>query len=376
MREAWVLLQAILIGGQDSVRARVYVQALLNKYTVSGTANLSDRHQREGSLAKLRLAGERLSFEWGRIEAVRGTRNWATMDSIIAELDALHLKYYGLLTFSPGWAVPPGLTKMPRIDSHRPVVDGSSARGDTLFAAFAGETARRYRGRVDRWEVWNEENNPDFWFNVADGVNRGPQPDDYERLFDLARDSILAANPNAQVAVGGLASFSGRTRSWPDQLGPGRTLSAEPSHIFLRRLLGLGLRPAAVSIHPYSTVPPGLRRPGESVPVFPDQVIDSVFSVLDEVGLRRTPVWVTEWGVDVRPDMKSASVLYWFSSALSYMLCRPRIKFITIHALTDEHGTTHFGLFNLDGTRTEAGRAVASVLDSWTGCQPSRSVDH
>ncbi len=139
MREAWVLLQAILIGGQDSVRARVYVQALLNKYTVSGTANLSDRHQREGSLAKLRLAGERLSFEWGRIEAVRGTRNWATMDSIIAELDALHLKYYGLLTFSPGWAVPPGLTKMPRIDSHRPVVDGSSARGDTLFAAFAGE---------------------------------------------------------------------------------------------------------------------------------------------------------------------------------------------------------------------------------------------
>jgi len=223
---------------------------------------------------------------------------------------------------------------------------------------------------VNRWEVWNEENHPFFWFNVAGHTNQGPSARDYVALFTLARDSILAANPQAEVAVGGLASLSGHVRAVTDPLRAGRAIQAFPSHVFLREVLKMGVKPQAVGIHPYSALPPGKPFPGERTPVFPDLVVDSVAAVLDAFALPSTNLWVTEWGVDASPRMDQAAVNSWYGAGLNSLLCDRRIPFVTLHALTDPDPQTHFGLLNDDGSDSRDGVAFRDFLSHWAGCPP------
>jgi len=363
------MLQAF---AQGTDLSRLYVQLQLPRYGHQQNnpgVPLSGREARLRAAVELGFGGVVIPAEWARVERVRGHRDWARLDSIVEEAASRHLAMYGIVSYSPPWAVPPAVARMPRSDSHRPVVDGSAARGDTLFASFAAAVARRYRDRLDRWEVWNEENHPDFWFNVTNDRNQGPSAEDYYRLFTLARDSIVAANPKAKVAIGGLSSFSGRRRAWPDPLTSGHEFIAKPAHEYLRDLLRLGARPENLAIHPYSVLPPGGTRWGEGVPIFPDQVVDSVFGVLNGAGLLGSRVWVTEWGVDAVPSMSPEALTLWFQVALHDLLCHPRIEFVTIYALTDESGRTHFGLMNSDGSRTADGVALERAMRQWVGCR-------
>jgi hypothetical protein len=221
---------------------------------------------------------------------------------------------------------------------------------------------------VNRWEIWNEENHPFFWFNVAGDSNRGPSARDYVALFSLARDSILAGNPQAEVAVGGLASFSGHVRPVSDPLGAGRAIQALPPHMFLREVLKLGVQPRAVGIHPYSAVPPGKSLPGEGAAVFPDLVVDSVATVLDAFALSSTTLWVTEWGVDAKPTMDQGAVNSWYEAGLNSLLCNRRVVFVTLHALADPDPQTHFGVLNDDGSDARDGVALRDFLSHWAGC--------
>lgn len=369
---SWLVLWMILAGQSETVRGRLFVQAHIERYGVTHDSTLENRRHREAVIRQLGFGGVGIPFEWFRIEPDRGTFDWRRTDSIVNELADQGLGAYGLLTYSPRWAVPPEIAAKPRSESHRPVVDGSSAKGDTAFARFAAAAARRYHGRIGRWEVWNEENNPAFWFHVHGDTNVGPSAADYALLFTLAQDSIAKAAPGAEVAVGGLASFSGHTRDLTDELDPSRRVHAEPSHQYLRELLALGVKPSAVAIHPYSVLPPGTRARGESDPIFPTQVVDSVFDVLDAGGLATTNVWVSEWGVDARPELTQAAVDSWYRAGLQYLMCHPRVAFVTLYTLTDPNPNTHFGLLNSDGTNARDGQAVRAALSDWPAC-PQRA---
>jgi len=346
----------------------LYVQAFLERYGATASGTLVDRFHREDLVKGMGFGGVRLLFDWDRMQPKRGEWEWGRTDSILEELRERDLRAYGLLAYSPKWALPAELANLPRSESHRPVVDGSTGKGDTAFASFAAAVARRYRRQIRRWEIWNEENHPHFWFDVKRSSNRGPSAADYLSLFTLARDSILAADPRAEVAVGGLASFSGHERRVADDVFPGRLLVATPAHAFLRQLLALGLNPTVVAIHPYSVLPPGQALPGEPSAIFPDQVIDSVLWVLDRRGHTKAALWVTEWGVDAVPRLSQTSTNAWYERALTYMLCHPRIALVTIHALNDPDPDTHFGLLNNDGSTASDGQALVTFLNHWKGC--------
>lgn len=364
------ILVGALLQTRQSLPTRVYAQAFLERYGVTGSGTLSDRAHREEAVRSTGFGGVRLLIGWDHVERVRGVQDWGRTDSIFDELRRDSLESFGLLAYSPSWAVPAAIARLPRSNSHRPSVGGSTARGDTLFAAFAAAAARRYQGRVSRWEIWNEENHPYFWFNVVADSNKGPSAADYASLFVLARDSILAANPHAQVAVGGLASFGGRMRMVPDPVRASARQPALPPHAFLRDMFMAGVHSDAVGIHPYSSLPPGTPYPGESTPIFPDQVIDSVAAVLDAFGRRSEPLWVTEWGVDANAKIDQTTLNAWFRDALTLMLCNRRIAFVTVHALTDPDPETHFGLLAGDGSPARDGLAFREFLNRWSGCSP------
>ncbi len=343
--------------------SRLYIEAHLNRYGETGAGGLADREGRVALIRRLGFEGVRLGFEWEQIEPSRGTLRWARVDSMLAALDSAGLRAYGLLLFTPKWAHPDGAPM-----SHRPVVGGSSAAGDTAFAAFAAAAARRYRGSIDRWEVWNEPNVPGFWVHIVDGHNAGPDARDYLTLYRLARDSIRAANPDAQVAVAGLASGEGSYRQLPDPTAPQRKLTLIPAYAYLAELMTLGLRTDFVGLHPYSDIAPEERRPGSRTTEFPGMVLDSVEAVLDAAGLTKTRLWVTEWGVNQTPGRTDDVVRPWFRKGIAKLMCDPRVAFVTIYTLGDADHHDPFALVTTENRLTAAGIALANYGQAPTPC--------
>lgn len=347
----------------SNIRAKIYVVAHLHRYDNTGSGDVSDRLRRIELIQQIGATGTRLGFEWGDIQPQQGSWDWTLHDSLIAELTDAGLRVYGMIGYAASWARPPDAPR-----AHRPVIAGSAAKGDTSFAAFAAAVARRYQETVDHWEIWNEPNIPPFWIHVVDDLNRGPDPSDYLRLFELARDSILATNQTATVIMAGLASGQGIVRRVTDPTDRRRKITVLPAHAYLRELLGAGASPPVIGLHPYSNVAPGVVRKGESVPAFPEMVLDSVFHVLDAFDLSTTQVWVTEWGVNQRIWMSDSDASEWFRVGLRELLCNDRIPIVTVYALTDEARIKGLALVNASGQRTAQGNQLRSMLTKWPGC--------
>lgn len=66
------------------------------------------------------------------------------------------------------------------------------------YGAFIGALAHRWAGHVAAYEIWNEENLPEWWAG-------GPNPGAYAQLLKSAYPAVKAADPNATVVLGGLA---------------------------------------------------------------------------------------------------------------------------------------------------------------------------
>ena len=125
----------------------------------------------------------RLDFYWYSVEWTRGAFNWTYFDTLVQEANAHGLSIVGTMGWPARWAV----------------TDGVAYYGVPDMAAwenFVSRTAARYRGQVDIWEIWNEPDKPYYW--------RGT-PGKYAELLARAHTKIKAADPGADVAVGGLA---------------------------------------------------------------------------------------------------------------------------------------------------------------------------
>ena len=297
---------------------------------------------------ELGFTGTRLGFEWSEMEPEPGDYRWGEMDAVISLLRLRGLEAFGLLTYSPAWARPAGEDR-----THRPVVDGSAARGDTAFAAFAAAAARRYRSFVDHWEIWNEPNivRYHYWHHVKGSVEYGPDPADYVALYELARDSILAANPAARVATGGLAT--GPREGPIESNDPDvRWKWGYPADVFLESMLDAGLEPTDVALHPY--------------PYDPDTSVSGALArsraVLDRRGHADARIWITEWGIDRDlPGLGSEQADRLTIEALSRFATDPRIDLFTVFALTGV-GPRNYELVDHEGDLTAAGRSVRAWI--------------
>ena len=149
------------------------------------------------------------------------------------------------------------------------------------FADTVGFTASHFKGRITYWEVWNEENydpKPDDPYNPP-----RVDPQRYAPLLDAAYQSIKAANPQAQVLFGGLASAWGDSHqyfvevySW---LG-----SSRPFDYF--------------AIHPYPRPDEG---PDPQVYMYADQpdydtIVDKFLKTMSDNNDGDKHVWITEVG--------------------------------------------------------------------------------
>ncbi|MDP2936119.1 MAG: cellulase family glycosylhydrolase, partial [Dehalococcoidia bacterium] len=132
----------------------------------------------------------KLMFQWDYIEVKgKGLFEWNEPDRLVKLTSELGLKLLARVDFVPKWARAPGADLK---------VNGPPAKYEDFFE-FVGALAKRYKGKIGAYQIWNEPNLAREW----DG--RAPNAKEYVALLKGAYLAINAADPGAIVITSGLS---------------------------------------------------------------------------------------------------------------------------------------------------------------------------
>jgi len=142
--------------------------------------------QIDGLIAQLHPAWVRVFLNWDQVEPAQGSYSAQLIDYklFFATLPA-GTKVDVDVVGSPPWAN-----------------GGSSSTAapptnDQAFGAFMNYLTNAFGSAVTSYEIWNEEDSPYWWSG---------SPAQYVSLLQAAYNGVKAANPNAQVILGGLGA--------------------------------------------------------------------------------------------------------------------------------------------------------------------------
>jgi hypothetical protein len=177
--------------------------------------------------------------------------------------------------------------------NHRIGVNRPSA---ALFADFAAHAARHFRGRVDRYEIWNEPN----WHSWLAPLRAAPGL--YRGLYNRGYKAIKAEDPSARVLFGGTVPYGQRGRSIAP-LSFLRRVVCVNSH-YRRRGNCPKLKADGYAHHPYDFLHPArFRYPGANNVTMATlrrltRALDRVArsGALRKNGHGRMPLYLTEYG--------------------------------------------------------------------------------
>jgi len=281
-------------------------------------------------LQQLGAGAVRWDFSRSDIEKTPGTYDFAAWDAAVGDLAARNIATIGLLNQNGG-------------DENAPAdVDG--------FAAFAEATARHFRGQVQAWEVWNEQNlGFRFWKPAED-------PTGYGVLLARVHDAVKRGDPAARVVFGGLNS-QGLSSTAEDFLND--AYFAHPD---------LGSSYDALGIHPYPDYPPQ-HAPEDTVGL--DRALGLKLSRLRAMlvyyGDADKGLWVTEYGWPVYMTVDEAAQASYCARAAIEAVATGADR-VMLYTLDDgPHPTAFppedaFGVVRNDGTHKPAFDALAQLV--------------
>ncbi|MCZ7538676.1 MAG: LysM peptidoglycan-binding domain-containing protein [Anaerolineae bacterium] len=219
-------------------------------------------------------------IEWAIYEANAGNINWAPLDEMVNAMDAAGFNILLSVGSAPGWARDSDQEKGPPTDYQ-------------TYANFIGQLAQRYKGKVDAYEIWNEQNLRREW-NTPRGISAAS----YVELLRLAYTAIKNADSSALVVTGGLA---------PTGFNDG--VNAIDDRVYLRQMYAAGVAEwsDAIGAHPNGWANPPdstcCRNNRPAVPAWDDhpsfffkQTLADYRQIMVENGDSGTFVWPTEFG--------------------------------------------------------------------------------
>jgi hypothetical protein len=238
----------------------------------------------------------------------------------------------------------------------------------TEFGKFAAVAAAHFRGRVDRYSIWNEPN----WKTWLGPLSSGPAL--YRALYVKGYDAIKAADPSAKVLIGETAPFS----------NPGWSTSPLA---FLRGVTCVDkrykrtrscpkLRADGYAHHPYDFAhPPNYQYPGEdNVTLGTLSRLTRALDKLSRAGVLRMngggrmPLHLTEYGYFAsghRALNKSLRVKY-LQQAQAIALKNSRVKSQLQYLLVSPPRRTRASFFDLGLVSTSGKRNVGyNALKRW-----------
>ena len=236
--------------------------------------------EQDKAVALMREAGvqwAREELSWDRIQRERGGpfkwdgdgTGFANYDRSIERMTRAGINVLGLLAYNPAW-----------FKSKNPTLD--EWLGD--WGNFVYQAVARYgrdRKQIKYWEIWNEPNlRPSGYESGLYTIQ------DYVRVLDVARAAAKAADPQAVIVLGGIASIWSEIPTAEDY--------DIPTYLRLLHDAGGWNSFDVLAIHPYSPGPP------EAASWRREQTLDfegelrQVDALLQEFGNKA--VWITEVG--------------------------------------------------------------------------------
>jgi hypothetical protein len=161
-------------------------------------------------------------FEDRRHEPYRST--WDKYDQIVDLAEQNGMELIVRLSNPPGWTRAGGEGE-DDVDTFAPPDNVQD------YADFVSAVASRYAGRVKYYQLWNEPNIYPEWGSGA--IN----PEAYVQLLKAGTEAVRAADPEAQIIAGALAST---INMQPADAPPGNSLN---DLLFLQRMYDAGAAP-------------------------------------------------------------------------------------------------------------------------------------
>ena len=146
----------------------------------------ADQDRTLAGLADLGAGWNRITMAWHYVETKNGQYSGSELskyDQVINKAAASGINLAVTVYTTPKWASGNDNSQAPPLNP-------------ADYADFMSFVANRYRGKVDAWEIWNEQNAQGFWAT-------GPDPAAYARLLRAAHPAVKAADPDALVVYGG-----------------------------------------------------------------------------------------------------------------------------------------------------------------------------
>lgn len=126
--------------------------------------------------------------EWFRYNPAPGQYDWGALDRIVDSANANGVNVLFSVVKAPAWARPPEDT------------DQGPPADPNTYGDFVREMAKRYKGRVKAYEIWNEQNLYYEWGGRGGKINAA----EYVQLLKVAYNAIKSADPGAVVVSGAL----------------------------------------------------------------------------------------------------------------------------------------------------------------------------
>lgn len=223
---------------------------------------------------------------WKDIEDQSGAYYWAELDDIVNDVHNAGMKLMLVVVQSPSWYTPTGSHGLPSREHF----------GD--FARFMGAMAERYKGKVQAYEIWNEQNRAcENGGNCQIEGGVGGEVADagfYVDMLAATYDSIKAADPNAIVVSG--APTSTETND--------PAIAISDSAFIKDMLQDPDFRADVVGVHPGGhNNPPDTMWPDNPGPEpwtnsreFYFRRVEDVRQAMIDAGRGDMKIWITEFG--------------------------------------------------------------------------------
>jgi hypothetical protein len=263
--------------------------------------------------------------------------DWTPLDHVIASIQKAGLSAEMIIDGCPRWAAVSGAQGS----------DFAQPASSAAFARWAAAVAKRYGDKGAKYfEIWNEQNNPEFWAPK-------PNPAAYTADLKAAYIAIKAVDPSAVVISGGLAPELNSPKSYAPLT-------------FLEDMYADGAEGSfdGVGFHPYS------------YPADPDRDIPasawsqmsltspSIRSIMAANGDSAKKIWITEFGAPTSnaatnvSDANQSDELVQAISQVKELNWVGSLYIYTWEDLPDDG----FGLLTVNGAQKPAYAAVLAAL--------------
>ena len=225
----------------------------------------------------------RQQVRWMDLQSAPGTDCyricWGELDQIVDDSAAAGVKLLFSIVAAPSWATPNGRNGLP------------SREHFGEYSNFMGQMAARYKGKVQAYEIWNEQ-------NLA--VENGGRVANAQLYMDMlvgASQAIKASDPDAIVVSGGPSSTeTNRADIALSDITFLRQMFADPR--FRDAVDVVGVHPGGAG-NPPDTLWPDNPGPGPGWVTsreFYFRRVEDVRAAMVDSGLSDKKVWITEFG--------------------------------------------------------------------------------